>query len=83
MENEKFETILVEDEDGKEVEYLVYDNFEFEGGKFVALLKPGEEEAVLLQLVDDEYLESIDDEELLERVIVEFDNRNSHRWEVQ
>ena len=41
MENEKFETILVEDEDGKEVEYLVYDNFEFEGGTFVALLKPG------------------------------------------
>ena len=37
MENEKFETILVEDEDGKEVEYLVYDNFEFEGGTFVAL----------------------------------------------
>ena len=83
MENEKFETILVEDEDGKEVEYLVYDNFEFEDGTFVALLKPGEEEAVLLQLVDGEYLESIDDEELLEKVIIAFDDRNSHRWEVQ
>ena len=83
MEDEKFETILVEDEDGKEVEYLVYDNFEFEGGTCVALLKPGEEEAVLLQLVDGEYLESIDDEELLEKVIIAFDDRNSHRWEVQ
>lgn len=83
MENEKMETILVEDEDGVEVEYLVYDNFKFEGGTFVALLKPGEEEAVLLQLVDGEYLESIEDEELLEKVIVEFDNRNSHRWKVQ
>ena len=47
-----------------QLDLSTYDNFKFEGGTFVALLKPGEEEAVLLQLVDGEYLESIEDEEL-------------------
>ena len=78
--------IILEDQDGVEVEFEILDVYEFEGSTFFALAEcmPEEEESdeVLIMVVDgdldsdDAELVMVEDEELLERAFNEFLKRN-------
>ncbi len=83
--------IILEDENGVEIEFETLDVFEFEGHTFFALAEvlPEEQESdeVLIMMVEgdidseDAELVMVEDEELLERAFNEFVKRDEESFE--
>lgn len=66
MEN-NVDTIVLLDEEGKEVEFAVEAKFDIEGNEYVIVVAEGEEDAVALKITEDEegedLLVPVEDEE--------------------
>ncbi len=90
LDNQDIEIITLQDEDGNDKDFEILDELEYEGNKYYALLpyyetveeldsKDEEDTEILLMRAvmdgDDEILETIDDDDLFDKVAAMFDAR--------
>ena len=89
MENDNIVTLL--DENGGEVEYEFLDFIDYEDAKYAVLLpveeQPGEEGMVAIMRVreedGEEYLECVEDDDLLDAVFAIFMERNADEFDFE
>lgn len=91
FENTEYEeenVIVLNDENGNEVEFEFLDLIEYEDGEYVVLIPPDDESVVILKVENDENSENenyvgIDDEALLMKLFGIFKEKNSGVFEFE